>query len=256
MAIRYYLSVFPLEALIASQLEPEEFGSYMAIGSRKGHHENFIFMEVKGEFGSYFDWEYARHKCVPHGDGEPKHSVYLSIYRVLEHIPLEMLGSIFLVTRDGKPLELVPAAYESPAGSPGYYVYQELCPITPLVVSILNPFDFAQYLCQYRHKIHIPKVIFTDLKIIDFNDIEHTGNLGVLYENKIEHLKDCIDVVTHRKDKLNKTLDRSHIESFSYQGINRGVYLADGENLVMYPMKTLEELKEKHYYWAKSALII
>ena len=36
MAVHYYLSVFPMEALIASQLDPMHFGAYMATGSKKG----------------------------------------------------------------------------------------------------------------------------------------------------------------------------------------------------------------------------
>ena len=32
----YYVVFYPIEALIASQLEPKEFGMYMARGSKKG----------------------------------------------------------------------------------------------------------------------------------------------------------------------------------------------------------------------------
>ena len=74
MTIHYYLTVFPTEGLIASQLGPEDFGSYMATGSKKGTAEHLIFIEVSGEFGSYFDWDYARQNCVQHSDERPKHS--------------------------------------------------------------------------------------------------------------------------------------------------------------------------------------
>ena len=66
MAIHYYLSVFPMEALIASQLDPTQFGSYMATGSKKGSKEQIIFIEVEGGFGTDFDWKDAEARCVPH----------------------------------------------------------------------------------------------------------------------------------------------------------------------------------------------
>jgi hypothetical protein len=94
MNIHYYVTLFPVEALIASQLDPMQFGSYMATGSKKGSYENIIFAEIDGGFGDYFDWQYAREKCVPHQNGDPKNSLYLSVNRTLEHIPLSTLRSL------------------------------------------------------------------------------------------------------------------------------------------------------------------
>lgn len=256
MSIYYYLSVFPMEALISSQLEAMEFGRYMAVGSRKGSHENFMFMSVKGEFGDVFDWQYARDNCVSHPGGQPKHSVYLSVYRVLEHIPIAEIGSLFLATRDGEVLEIESGDYALPETAVDFHVYQELCPISPTVVSQLHPPAFARYLTGGEHKIHVPKVIFADLKVVDFENPERSGNLGGIYDRKIEHLRECINEVRGREAKMNKTFDRSLSESFSYQAINRGVYLANSDSLRFYPMKSIEELREKHYYWAKSAYII
>ncbi len=106
MKIHYYLTLFPVEALIASQLTPVQFGSYMATGSKKGSFENIIFIELTGEFGDYFDWKYAHEKCVPHGNGNPKNSLYLSVYRTLEHIPFSVMDTLYLTTRDGRTLPL------------------------------------------------------------------------------------------------------------------------------------------------------
>ena len=36
MQTNLYLTVFPMEALIASQLCPEAFAAYMSVGARKG----------------------------------------------------------------------------------------------------------------------------------------------------------------------------------------------------------------------------
>jgi hypothetical protein len=255
MAINYYLAVFPTESLIASELGPEEFGSYMAIGSRKGSNENLIFVCLKGEFGSFFDWEYAHERCVPHADGRPKHSLYLSVYRALENIPLDMLGDLYLVTQDGRSLALQPTEYVNQPQDRVYYVYKELCPISPLVVSSLAPRRFGTYLTSGVNRIHVPKIIFADLKVVDPDDPEHTGNVGRVYENRLEHLRDCIGIVTTNPAKVNKTFNRSNTESFTYQVIRRGLYAADSQEIVMYPMKTEDELRDHHYHWARSARI-
>ena len=49
--------------------------------------------------------------CKPHDDGAPKRSKYFSIYRVLEHIPLENLKNLYLATDDGRVLGLKQAEY-------------------------------------------------------------------------------------------------------------------------------------------------
>lgn len=255
MAIRYYVSVFPTEALIASQLEAFEFGAYMATGSNKGSSERLMFVELAGEFGGHFDWDYAHDRCVPHEDGSPKHSVYLSVYRVLEHIPLDQLGAMYLTTKDGRSLALDKQPYQEPAMERDYVVYQELCPIYPLVVSGLPPKEFARYLTSGENKIHIPSILFADLKVIDFERPEETGNIGPMYDRNIRHLQDCIQQVRKNPVKLNKTIERSHVERFSYQIIDKGLYIANGQNIVMYPMKSRDELERYHYDWARSALI-
>jgi hypothetical protein len=256
LKIYYYLSVFPLEALVASQLSPMEFGTYMAIGSTKSSHENFIFMIVEGEFAGHFDWDYARERCIPHEDGGPKRSLYLSVYRVLESIPFSVIGNLYLVTRAGRCLELSRGPFREAERPADFFVYQELCPLTPLVASSLPPPGFAGYLTGGDHKISVPKIVFADLKVADFSDHDATEHLGGIYDRKRIHLKSCIDEVVTNLDKKNKTVDRSHVDAFTYKSINRGVYLADSENFIMYPMKSLEELKSDHYYWAKSADIL
>ncbi len=256
MACYYYLTVFPMEALIASQLDPVRFGLYMSTGPRKGTAEQIMFIQVEGEFGGFFDWDYARKQCVAHPDGSPKHSVYLGVYRVLENIPLDRLGSLYLTTRDGRTMELPRGEYRPDTGETQYALYQELCPIQPLVVSSLAPREFAEFIISDANKIVVPSLVFTDLKVINFNDPQHTGNIGGIYSRNLKHLKACIDEVVSRPNKPTKTLDRSYTGSFSYQVINRGIYAASGEGIVMYPMADERSLREEHYDWARSALIL
>ncbi|MCK4543275.1 MAG: hypothetical protein KAU17_13665 [Spirochaetales bacterium] len=255
--IRYYLTVFPAEALIASQLDPDQFGAHMAIGAKKGSSERLIFLDVeeKALEGS-FDLDHAHRECVPHANGDPKHSVYLSVYRTLEHIPISALGNLYLTTKDGRSLMLSKKAYKAPDSSRGYYVYKELCPIPPVVVSSLAPKDFAVYMTDPSVKISVPKILFAELKVIDFNN-RHTGHIGSLYDKRISHLLSCIATVTAKEGaKKNKTFDRSHLESFSFQTISSGLYIGDGNELATYPMPGIDEIERDHYDWGKSAMIL
>jgi hypothetical protein len=255
MNLNYYLSVFPVEALIASQLEPDQFGAYMATGSKKGSAEQLIFMNIEGNFGDEFDWVYAEEKCVAHPNGNPKHSVYLSVYRTLEKIPLEKLGAMYLTTRDGRVLQLERDEYRESINGRKYYIYHELCPVTPVIASIQDPEDFSRDITNPERKIYVPKIVFTDMKVPDFDKPEKTGNIGSMYDNKGAHILNCIASVTGDKAKKNKTVDRSHVESFSFQVIGNAVYISDGISVLEYKMPSVDEIKKINYDWGRSAML-
>ena len=100
MDVHLYFSLIP-EALIASNLPPEKFGQYYSTGSSYKSKGQSMFFEVDPKFRSeYFDMDTAIARCVPAADGTPKHSVYISVYRVLEHLPISALGKLYLAGRD------------------------------------------------------------------------------------------------------------------------------------------------------------
>jgi hypothetical protein len=93
-----YLSLVP-EALIASQLPPDKFGQYYATGHAYRSKGQALFFEVDLAFRSdFFDIDQALAHCVAHPDGRPKNSVYVSTYRVIEHVPARALGQLYLTT--------------------------------------------------------------------------------------------------------------------------------------------------------------
>jgi hypothetical protein len=138
MNTHLYLSLIP-EAFIASMLSPEEFGFYYAVGSQKKSRGQAIFFEVDPSFRSeYFRIEDSLKNCVPHEDGMPKRSVYISVYRVLEHVPMDSLMEALTSPLRRRVLgidktEVLPEAEEE------LHLYQEIVPVHPLVVSALKP---------------------------------------------------------------------------------------------------------------------
>lgn len=255
MAIHYYMTVFPMEALIASELEPGNFASYMALGDRKAAAEQLMFIEVNGDFGDFFDWDYAAKKCVPHSDGRPKSSLYLGVYRVLENVPLSALGSLYLVTKDGRSLVLDKTEYQAPQNWMGYALYREYCPMSPLAVSTLDPKNYGEHMTNEKSKVHVPAIFFADLKLGDPDNIENSGNVGQIYDKNREHLSSCVHALQDGKGKMTKIVDRSNYNSSFYQIVDNGLYFANQEGVAMYPMPGRDELKKIDYDWGRSALI-
>lgn len=253
--IYYYLTVYPMEALIASQLEPRQFGFYMSRGTGKGSAERLIFMEIEPRCSEAFDWNHAEKHCVTKESGDPKHSVYLSVYRVLEHIPLEAMKTCHLVTRDGMSLPIEKDERGDCGFLAPYFLYQEICPVAPLAVSALNPSDFADHIINGSGKISLPAMVFVDIKVIDLNDLEHSGNVGAFYDRNTGHLKECLSEVRSPEGKKTKIVDRSYASRFSYQVIGRGIFAARGKNILCYPMPDHATLKQIDYDWGRSAMI-
>ncbi len=253
--IHYYLTLFPTESLIASMLDADKFGAYMTTSSKRGSHERLIFIEVDGGFSADFDWDYAKERCIPHRNGEPKHSVYLSIYRVLEKVPFSALGNLYLTTPDGRTIGLAKSPFPSDRPGKPYHVYQELCPVQPLVVSSLAPAAFGEYIVKGESKISLPAICYCDLKVIDLDDLEHTGHIGPMYDHNLGHLIECIAAVTER-GKVTKTLDRTFAGNFRFQIVKDGFALVNTKEKAWYPMPSEEELTTKYYDWSRSAMII
>ena len=135
MNIHLYMLCYRFEALVASHLEPEAFGRYMAIGTQKNTRGNVLFFEIDPSLKSdFFKLDNLQERCTPHIDGSPKRSKYISVYRVLEHLPLSVFGKLHLCTADGRVLSLDPSPYDVKSEKPGSNLYEELCPVYPLVV--------------------------------------------------------------------------------------------------------------------------
>jgi hypothetical protein len=161
-----YLTSNP-EALVASMLPPEGFGLYLSTGTKKRNKGQAIFFEVDlAKVEKLIDMESLNKRCVAKPDGSPKSSVYLSVYKVLEAVPLEALKSLYLTTDHGCVLELKKTAYDK-RNEPknDLHLYQELCPVNPLVASSLAPSVFLKKLTDGSTPIVLPKLFFVDLKL-------------------------------------------------------------------------------------------
>ena len=246
-----YLLLFP-ESLVMSMLGPSEFGAYLATGTKKRAREQAMYFELNSGFGSdYFDLEKASKSCVPHEDGRPKHSVYVSTYRVLEHVPLSAIGDLWLVTRDGRGLALQHS--EAPEECEGqYHLYQELCPVHPLIASRMNVRDFNNFITNPEVTVSVPRICFVEMDLADLANEPSDGNAKNLPYNNIGHIRDCL-IELSTKGKMTKTINRIQHEHVPYRCVKKGFFVGDQTSILYYPFPSLEDMQKHHHYWWRSA---
>jgi hypothetical protein len=252
MSTHLYLSMAP-EALIASMLTPEEFGVYYAVGTAKKSRGQAVFFEVDPNFRhDYFRIEEGVRRCVPHEDGSPKASIYISVYRVLEHVPLDVIKKLYLVTQDGRVLSLQSSA-ELPKETEGLHLYQEIAPVHPLVVSTLGPVEFYELIIKNPTSLlSLPAICFVELRLGELAQDPERGAVRDLPYSSIGHLRQCmVDLKT--KNVHTKMVNRIQPASFLYRTIESGVFVGNEERLLYFPLPPQEELRAKHYYWWRSA---
>jgi hypothetical protein len=210
-----------------------------------------MFFEVDPDMRSdYFRLQGLQKRCVAHADGTPKRSLYLSIYRVLEHLELAVMDTLYLVTRDGRVLGIAPQEYHEEEDNTEPRLYQELCPVTPLIVSSLPPALFCRFITDPSNSISVPRIFFADMLL----DRDESGRLSRrLPYSHIEHIEDCLDQVMADAGKKTKTVARAYGMEFFYRTIRRGFFLGDQTGVKFYPFPGQEDLQEEYYTWWRSA---
>ena len=245
-----YLTVTP-EALIASHLKPEDFGNYLSVGTKKRIRGQVIFFEVDPEKVKLPD-EYISQRLVPYEDGEPKRSVFLSIYRVLESTPLDALKSLYLVTYEGKVLSIASAPYKE--GDPDeVHLYQQFIPTTTRVASKLTPREFTIFLTDTFKPVSAPKIFFCDMKLGQLATDPHAPLQDLPYRNP-DHLRDCLIKLNSSEERLTKTVLRYFNSELQYRVIKDGFFVGDKEEVLYYPMPSVSDLEGKYFSWWRSAL--
>jgi hypothetical protein len=248
-----YLTATP-EALIASMLPPADFGAYLATGTKKRNKGQAIFFEVDlSKIENLIDMESLNRRCVLKPDGNRKSSVYLSVYKVLEMIPISALMSLYLTTENGVTLELKRTPYNVASEIKGkLHLFQELCPVTPLVASELTPSAFLKRLTDGSIPIVLPKLLFVDLKLYDLADNPLTGSVEHLPYSNIGHLRDCLEILKGEYEKHMKTVQRIYSGKLLYRTIESGFYVGAGDEILFYPYPSLADLENSNYDFFRS----
>jgi len=242
-----YLSITP-EALIGSMLPPTEFGAYLATGTKKRNKGQAIFFEIDlDQVKDLIDMNYLEHRCVRKPDGTPKHTVYLSVYKVLETVPLKAYRNLYLTTDHGIVCELKPFIYDaSSEDKNALHLYQELCPVTPQVVSEYSPAKFLKVLTDGSMQIQLPTLLFVDLKLGELATNPLSGSGEHLPYTNLGHLRDCLATLKDDEKKM-KTVVRFYNGDLLYRSIESGFYLGTKDEMIYYRYPNMTELESLNY---------
>lgn len=246
-----YLCITP-ESLVASHLPPLEFGNYLSTGTRKRLRGQAIYLELDPGKMKDLPTEYLREKLVPYKNGEPKRSVFLSIYRALENTPLDAMKKLYLATDDGKVLEVQSTMF-FPDEKEMVYLYQQFNPITTRVASKLSPPEFIHFLTDPSKPVFAPKIFMAHLKLNRLARDPGAPILDLPYPNP-DHLRECLTTLMTSKERLTKTVIRQFKGELSYRTIQTGFFVGDEEGYLYYPFPSGEALEAQHYSWWRSAL--
>lgn len=254
MDTHLYFSMIPA-ALIASQLNPEEFAQYYATGHGYKSKGQALFFEIDPTFRhEYFPIDEAFAKCEAHSDGRPKNSVYVSTYRVLEHIPVSALGPLYVTTAYGATLALH-RSDTLPEPAEGLHLYKEFAPVASLVVSAEGPREFYESITVNPTKfVKFPGLFFVELDLGDLaTDPEAAAGRDLPYEN-LHHLREALIEVA-QPGKVSKMVERVQPPSFAYRmvKVGSGFYYGNGSELACYVMPSHDQIREQHPLWWRSA---
>jgi hypothetical protein len=252
MATHLYLSLIP-EALIASMLEPEDFGLYYAIGSAKRSRGQAVFFSLDRDKlpAGAFPFAEIDAKCVPHPDGRPKTSVYASIYRVLERVPREALKALHLATDDGRVLTLLPHRFVAD-GEDRTHLYQEFCPVGPRVVSRLNPSEFSTFITDATQPINVPRIVFAELTLGNLKNDPDSQEIDNLPYPNIGHLRDCLRDLAAGGSPT-KTVLRQMTSEVLFRTVRNGFFVGDPTGITAFYLPSRDALEREHLAWWRSA---
>lgn len=249
---KYFYLVATPESIIVSHLRPLDFGNYLSVGTKKQIHGQAVFFEFDPD-QTKLHQDYISLKMKPYDDGEPKRSVYLSIYRCFENIPLKALRNLYLVTDDGKVLEIAAHDY-IPKTTDEIHLYQQLIPITTRVASKLPAIDFIRRLTDLNQPVSAPKVFLVDLKLNELESNPDAPLSDLPYPNP-DHLRECIKRLKESPARQTKTVLRFLRDDIPYRTIKTGFFVGDQKHYLYYPFPSEKELEGKYYSWWRSALV-
>jgi hypothetical protein len=253
-----YMIVFPNNALVSSMLQPEEFARHYTIGSPRHFHGKVIFAEIDISFRDpYFLIDEYLEKTMPHEDGSPKRTKFISSYGVLEHVPFSAYKSLYLVTTNGHALELTAAPYTA-ENAPGFIrIYQEITPVSNLIASRLDQRSFGRYITVESRAKGAPKVCFTqiDVNIDDFLAASRRSQIisSPIAEYNPYRLLDALRELDRDPAKLVKTISLSTVlQNVSYRQLRHGFwFFGEDGSMIFYPMPGIEALEDQYYDWWK-----
>ncbi len=251
-----YLVLHPDSALIASQLSPEKFAKHYVSGSSRHYEGKVIFASIDINFRNpYFDIERGLRGLIPHEDGRPKATKFISTYRVLEHIDFDAIRKLYLTTPDAVTLELSPAEHRAQHKKGVFRIFAEIAPLRMLVLTAYDFVEFGRFITDPNNPKGAPKIFYTqvDFDIDEFlREFKTNPFVSIpivsLHPSK---LRDAIYEMKDNPDKKTKGLSLySSLNTMSYRNLKHGFMFASQEETKFFPLPKPEEIEKINYkFW-------
>jgi hypothetical protein len=255
---RLYQILYPNQALVASQLSPQAFAQHYLIGSVRHYSGKLVFAQIDINFRHpYFDIDAGLKELVPHADGSPKRTKFISSYRVMEHMDFDSITSVYLSTAEAQVLQLKPQPYDK-VHRPGFLrTFAEIAPLSMLVMSPMDMLEFGRYVTQPGNAKGCPKLLYTQ---IELNVDEFLKNFeanpfmpapfSFLHPSK---LRDAILQTRADPEKKTKGLALAcPLDQISFKTLRHGFMFASQEKTKFFPMPSLQELEASQFrFWSQ-----
>jgi len=252
-----YMTLHPNCSLIGSQYSPEEFAVHYMSGSTRHYNGKVIFAEIDLDYRhEYFDIGRGIEGLVPHEDGRPKATKFISTYRVLEHIDFNAIKRLYLTTPSAIVLGLDTAPYDV-KHSPGFIrLFAEVTPMRMLVLSPLSFPEFGAAITDSRNPKGAPKLFYTQIELdIDVFMAEFERNPFLQTPIPSVHpskLRDAVLEIRELENKKTKGLSLdSNLNMMSYRDVRHGFMFASHEEYKFFRMPSVDEIEDTNYRFAR-----
>lgn len=252
-----YMILHPNNFLIASSLTPEELGKHYLTGSSQHFNGRLIFAEIDINFRNpYFEIEWALGELIPHEDGRPKATKFISAYRVLEHVDFSAIKKLFLASSTGAVMELKDKPYEARKNPSAFKIFAGITPLKILAMSTESFIEYGQNITQSKTK-GAPKCFYTQIEF-DAVDFQKDFNDHPLLPSPIPGVHPAIlekaieEIMTNPEKKSKGIRLHSTFHEFPSRLIRHGFLFSSKNEYKYYPMPSLTEIEEKFYHYHKS----
>jgi len=252
-----YMILHPSNFLIASSLTPDELGKHYLTGSNQYFNGKLIFAEIDLEYRNpYFEIEWALGELVPHQDGRPKATKFISAYRVLENMDFKAIKNLYLASSTGAVMELEERPFESYKNPSAFKIFAGITPLKILAMSTESFIQYGSNITQSKTK-GAPKCFYTQIEF-DANEFQKDFKDHPLMPSPIPGvhpaiLDKAIEEIKTNPDKISKGIKLySSFHEFPSRLIRHGFLFTSKDEHKFYPMPPLSEIEDKFYSYFKS----
>lgn len=255
--VRIYAILYPQPALVASQLTPEQFSKHYISGNARHADGKMLFAEMDRTFRDpYFKIDETLKMVKPHEDGRPKSTKFICSYRVLEHLDLKLIMSLYLTTTEGHCLELKASEHVKDSTEIDQLrVYAEISPLRVLALARHSFEEFGAYITDPNNGKGAPTLFYTqlDLEVDEFLE-EFDSNPMAMSPIPGIHPSKLRDSILELRRVVSKPLKGISLHSsfgkISYRMIKNGFMFAKGEETLFFKMPDLREIENINYkFW-------